>query len=71
MPEIKITKAFNFREGADVKHYPKSDKPIEVSKAVAEHAWANDFAPKPKAEKATTQPAAPALAPSTEPSGAK
>lgn len=67
MPEIKITKAFNFREGADVKHYPKSEKPVEVSQAVAEHAWAHDFAPKPKAEK----PAAPAQASSTEPTGAQ
>lgn len=71
MPEIKITKAFNFREGADVKHYPKSDKAVDVSQAVAEHAWANDFAPKPKAEKAAAQPAAPSPAPTTETSGAK
>lgn len=71
MPEIKIARAFNFREGSDVKHYPKSDKPVEVSQAVAEHAWANDFAPKPKAEKVAAQTAAPAPAPSTEPSGAK
>lgn len=71
MPEIKITKAFNFREGADVKHYQKSDKAVEVSQAVAEHAWANDFASKPKAEKAAAQPAAPVPVPTTETSGAK
>ncbi|MDU4250481.1 hypothetical protein [Pseudomonas sp.] len=63
MPEIKITKAFNFREGAAVKHYSKSEKPVEVSQDVAEHAWAHDFAAKPKAEK-------PAPAASTEPSAA-
>lgn len=70
MPEITITKAFNHRVGAGVTHYPKSSQPVEVSQAVAEHAWAHGFAPKPKAEKAA-QPAAPAPAPTTETSGAK
>jgi len=71
MPEITITKAFNHRAGAGVTHYPKSSQPVEVSQAVAEHAWAHGFAPKPKAEKAAAQPAAPAPAPTTETSGAK
>lgn len=71
MPEITITKAFNHREATGVKHFPKSDKTVEVSQAVAEFAWANDFAPKPKAEKATAQPVAPAAAPTTETNGAK
>ena len=55
MPEITITKAFNHRAGAGVTHYPKSSQPVEVSQAVAEHAWAHGFAPKPKAEKAAAR----------------
>lgn len=70
MPEIKITKAFNFREGAAVKRYPKSEKPVEVSQAVAEHAWAHGFSPKPKDEKPAAQPVASGQASTTEPSGA-
>jgi len=71
MPKIKIDKAFIYREAGQPTHYAKSTEPVEVSQAVAEHAWANDFAPKPKAEKVAAQSAAPAPAPSTDPSGAK
>ncbi|WP_275629072.1 glycogen branching protein [Pseudomonas sp. 273] len=71
MPKIKIDKAFIYREAGQPTHYAKSTEPVEVSEAVAQHAWAHGFAPKPKAEKAAAQPVAPAPAPTTETSGAK
>ncbi|MDN6872944.1 glycogen branching protein [Pseudomonas citronellolis] len=49
MPKIKIDKAFIYREAGQPTHYAKSTEPVEVSEAVAQHAWANDYAEKPKA----------------------
>lgn len=73
MPEIVITQAFNHREGLQVTHYPKSEKAVAVSQAVADHALARGFTPKPeeKAQKPATKPAAPVPAATTEPSAGK
>lgn len=48
MPEIKVTKAFNFRVGSEVVHFAKSDKPVPVAADVAEHALQKGFAEPPK-----------------------
>ncbi|MFR0690238.1 hypothetical protein ACLUTX_12635 [Enterobacterales bacterium AE_CKDN230030158-1A_HGKHYDSX7] len=73
MPEIVITQAFNHREGSQVTHYPKSEKAVAVSQAVAAHALARGFSPKPeeKAQKPTAKHAAPVPAATTEPSAGK
>lgn len=73
MPEIVITQAFNHREGSQVTHYPKSEKAVAVSQAVADHALARGFTPKPeeKAQKPAGKPAAPTPAAPTEPSAGK
>lgn len=73
MPEIVITQAFNHREGSQVTHYPKSEKAVAVSQAVADHALARGFTPKPeeKAQKSAAKPAAPTPAATTEPSAGK
>lgn len=73
MPEIVITQAFNHREGSKVTHYPKSEKAVAVSQAVADHALAHGFTPKPeeKDQKPAAKTAAPAPAAITEPSVGK
>lgn len=47
MPTITVKHPFNFRHGITVKAYQKGTQ--EVSQAVAEHAFSNGFADKPKA----------------------
>ena len=58
MPKINVTTPFNFQSGADTTHYAKGEQ--DVPQAVADHAIAKGFSPKPKDEKKTETPAAPA-----------
>ncbi|SDH49509.1 hypothetical protein [Pseudomonas panipatensis] len=59
MPEIKVTKAFNFRVGSEVLHFAKSDKPVPAPADVAQHAVEKGFAEPPKDEPAkAAKPAA-------------
>ncbi|NQD80274.1 glycogen branching protein [Pseudomonas sp. CrR14] len=49
MPKISITQAFNFQSGGVTKHFKKGEQ--DVPQAVADHALAHGFTPKPKADK--------------------
>jgi len=48
MPKIKIDKAFIYREAGQPTHYAKSTEPVEVTEAVAQHAWSKGYAEQPK-----------------------
>jgi len=48
MPKITVLAPFNFAIGPTVKHYAKGEQ--DVPQAVAEHAAANGFTAKPKAQ---------------------
>ncbi|MFU3555322.1 hypothetical protein ACM7Z6_32330, partial [Pseudomonas aeruginosa] len=63
MPEIIVTRPFNYREGLDATHYPASKGAISVTAAVAAHALGKGYATEAKA-KAPPIPAA-----SAEPAG--
>ncbi|HEP9786486.1 TPA: hypothetical protein VDW22_002676 [Pseudomonas aeruginosa] len=63
MPEIIVTRPFNYREGLDATHYPASKGAISVTAAVAAHALDKGYATEAKA-KAPPIPAA-----SAEPAG--
>ncbi|HBN8512495.1 Uncharacterised protein [Pseudomonas aeruginosa] len=63
MPEIIVTRPFNYREGLDAAHYPASKGAISVTAAVAAHALGKGYATEAKA-KAPPIPAA-----SAEPAG--
>lgn len=63
MPEIIVTRPFNYREGLDATHYPASKGAITVTAAVAAHALGKGYATEAKA-KAPPIPAA-----SAEPAG--
>ncbi|EPH7530848.1 hypothetical protein AAER22_07695 [Pseudomonas aeruginosa] len=63
MPEIIVTRPFNYREGLDATHYPASKDAISVTAAVAAHALGKGYATEAKA-KAPPIPAA-----SAEPAG--
>lgn len=63
MPEIIVTRPFNYREGLDATHYPASKGAISVTAAVAAHALGKGYATDAKA-KAPPIPAA-----SAEPAG--
>ncbi|MDP5658034.1 hypothetical protein P3780_18020 [Pseudomonas aeruginosa] len=63
MPEIMVTRPFNYREGLDATHYPASKGAISVTAAVAAHALGKGYATEAKA-KAPPIPAA-----SAEPAG--
>ncbi|HBN8471696.1 hypothetical protein AB4J85_11875 [Pseudomonas aeruginosa] len=63
MPEIIVTRPFNYREGLDATHYPASKGAISVTAAVAAHALGKGYATEAKA-KAPPVPAA-----SAEPAG--
>ncbi|HGW5082429.1 TPA: hypothetical protein ACNIH6_001100 [Pseudomonas aeruginosa] len=57
MPEIIVTRPFNYREGLDATHYPASKGAISVTAAVAAHALGKGYATEAKA-KAPPIPAA-------------
>lgn len=63
MPEIIVTRPFNYREGLDATHYPASKGAISVTAAVAAYALGKGYATEAKA-KAPPIPAA-----SAEPAG--
>ncbi|HHX6703009.1 hypothetical protein ACOAOK_27320 [Pseudomonas aeruginosa] len=63
MPEIIVTRPFNYREELDATHYPASKGAISVTAAVAAHALGKGYATEAKA-KAPPIPAA-----SAEPAG--
>ncbi|HGY3508666.1 TPA: hypothetical protein ACNVWE_001987 [Pseudomonas aeruginosa] len=63
MPEIIVTRPFNYSEGLDATHYPASKGAISVTAAVAAHALGKGYATEAKA-KAPPIPAA-----SAEPAG--
>lgn len=63
MPEIIVTRPFNYREGLDATHYPASKGAISVTAAVAAHALGKGYATEAKV-KAPPIPAA-----SAEPAG--
>ncbi|MEF2076417.1 hypothetical protein [Pseudomonas aeruginosa] len=63
MPEIIVTRPFNYREGLDATHYPASKGAISVTAAAAAHALGKGYATEAKA-KAPPIPAA-----SAEPAG--
>ncbi|MGU1961533.1 hypothetical protein ACSERG_04845 [Pseudomonas aeruginosa] len=63
MPEIIVTRPFNYREGLDATHYPASKGAISVTAAIAAHALGKGYATEAKA-KAPPIPAA-----SAEPAG--
>ncbi|HDZ3488912.1 TPA: hypothetical protein RSV31_003716 [Pseudomonas aeruginosa] len=63
MPEIIVTRPFNYREGLDATHYPASKDAISATAAVAAHALGKGYATEAKA-KAPPIPAA-----SAEPAG--
>ncbi|KSW22767.1 MULTISPECIES: hypothetical protein [unclassified Pseudomonas] len=48
MPKIKIDKAFIYREAGQPKPYAKSTELVEVTEAVAQHAWSKGYAEQPK-----------------------
>ncbi|MCO3126637.1 hypothetical protein FA233_32080 [Pseudomonas aeruginosa] len=60
MPEIIVTRPFNYREGLDATHYPASEGAITVTAAVAAHALGKGYA---------TEAKAPIPAASAEPAG--
>ncbi|AYN83621.1 hypothetical protein D9D06_14610 [Pseudomonas aeruginosa] len=62
MPEIIVTKPFNYREGLDATHYPASKGAISVTAAVAAHALDKGYATEAKAK-------APIPAATAEPTG--
>ncbi|HCE6898853.1 hypothetical protein [Pseudomonas aeruginosa] len=49
MPEIIVTRPFNYREGLDAAHYPASKGAISVTAAVAAHALGKGYATEAKA----------------------
>ncbi|HBP6079442.1 TPA: hypothetical protein ONA81_004713 [Pseudomonas aeruginosa] len=49
MPEIIVTRPFNYREGLDATHYPASKGAISVTAAVAAHALGKGYATEAKA----------------------
>ncbi|MER0040602.1 MULTISPECIES: glycogen branching protein [Pseudomonas] len=63
MPKIKITQAFNFHSGGVTKHYEKGER--DVTQAVADHAVARGYSPKP------AEPEGDAAPPAAEPAAAK
>ncbi|AXS88718.1 hypothetical protein [Pseudomonas aeruginosa] len=62
MPEIIVTRPFNYREGLDATHYPASKGAISVTVAVAAHALGKGYATEAKAK-------APIPVDSAEPAG--
>ncbi|HCG0473219.1 TPA: hypothetical protein NJL90_002917 [Pseudomonas aeruginosa] len=50
MPEIIVTRSFNYREGLDATHYPASKGAISVTAAVAAHALGKGYATEAKAK---------------------
>nr|MBX5980856.1 hypothetical protein [Pseudomonas aeruginosa] len=50
MPEIIVTRPFNYREGLDATHYPASKGAISVTAAVAAHALGKGYATEAKAK---------------------
>ncbi|MBU5930066.1 hypothetical protein [Pseudomonas aeruginosa] len=50
MPEIIVTRPFNYREGLDSTHYPASKGAISVTAAVAAHALGKGYATEAKAK---------------------
>ncbi|AON05451.1 hypothetical protein VVF04_00590 [Pseudomonas aeruginosa] len=62
MPEIIVTRPFNYREGLDATHYPVSKGAISVTAAVAAHALGKGYATEAKAK-------APIPAATAEPTG--
>lgn len=50
MPEIIVTRPFNYREGLDATHYPVSKGAISVTAAVAAHALGKGYATEAKAK---------------------
>ena len=63
MPMIKITQAFNFQSGGVTKHYKKGEE--DVPQAVADHAIARGYSPKP------AEPDSDAAQSAAEPAAAK
>ncbi len=58
MPEIIVTRPFNYREGLDATHYPASKGAISVTAAVAAHALGKGYATEAKAKAKAPIPAA-------------
>ncbi|MEQ9725204.1 glycogen branching protein [Pseudomonas sp. WHRI 8822A] len=63
MPKIQITQAFNFQSGGVTKHYKKGEE--DVPQAVADHAIARGYSPKP------AEPDGDPAQPAAEPAAAK
>ncbi|HBP0810695.1 TPA: hypothetical protein L5Q57_003770 [Pseudomonas aeruginosa] len=62
MPEIIVTRPFNYRDGLEATHYPASKGAISVTAAVAAHALGKGYATEAKAK-------APIPAATAEPTG--